>query len=79
MNLKELRTAIFAQTDWAPSQSVEAVSRLNGFINRAYNDVCLEAPFLFFESEVKFATQEDVKEIKDQLNELRQRMAKKEE
>ena len=44
MNLKELRTAIFAQTDWAPSQSVEAVSRLNGFINRAYNDVCLEAP-----------------------------------
>ena len=59
MNLKELRTAIFAQTDWAPSQSVEAVSRLNGFINRAYNDVCLEAPFLFFESEVKFATQED--------------------
>tara|TARA_Y100001973_G_C5201522_1_gene338087 strand:- start:1586 stop:3340 length:1755 start_codon:yes stop_codon:yes gene_type:complete len=59
MNLKELRTAIFAQTDWAPSQSTEAVSRLNGFINRAYNDVCLEAPFLFFESEVKFATQED--------------------
>ena len=59
MNLKELRTAIFAQTDWAPSQSTEAVSRLNGFINRAYNDVCLEAPFLFFESEVKFATQKD--------------------
>ena len=65
MNLKDLRTAIFAQTDWAPSQSVEAVARLNGFINRAYNDVCLEAPFLFFESQVKFATQVDVKSASD--------------
>ena len=59
MNLKDLRTAIFSQTDWAPTQSTEAITRLNGFINRAYNDVCLEAPFLFFESEVKFATQKD--------------------
>jgi len=59
VNLKDLRTAIFHQTDWAPTQSTEAVKRLNGFINRAYNDVCLEAPFLFFESQVKFATQID--------------------
>lgn len=65
MNLKDLRTAIFAQTDWAPTQSVEAVERLNGFINRAYNDVCLEAPFLFFESQVKFATQVDVTSASD--------------
>ena len=42
MNLKDLRTAIFSQTDWAPTQSTEAITRLNGFINRAYNDVCLE-------------------------------------
>ena len=59
MNLKDIRNALFSQTDWAPTQSAEAVARLNGFINRAYNDVCLEAPFMFFESQVKFATQPD--------------------
>ena len=59
MNLKDIRIALFSQTDWAPSQSAEAITRVNGFINRAYNDVCLEAPFLFFESQVKFATQVD--------------------
>jgi len=59
LNLKDIRNALFSQTDWAPTQSTEAVARVNGFINRAYNDVCLEAPFLFFESEVKFATQVD--------------------
>ncbi len=59
MNLKDIRNALFSQTDWAPTQSPEAVTRVNDFINRAYNDVCLEAPFLFFESQVKFATQVD--------------------
>lgn len=59
MNLKDIRNALFSQTDWAPTQSAEAVARLDGFINRAYNDVCLEAPFMFFESRVKFATQPD--------------------
>lgn len=59
MNLKDIRNALFSQTDWAPTQSTEAVARVNDFINRAYNDVCLEAPFLFFESQVKFATQVD--------------------
>jgi hypothetical protein len=65
MNLKELRTAIFSQTDWAPTQSAEAVTRLNGFINRAYNDISLEAPFLFFESMVKFATQVDAASLQN--------------
>tara|TARA_S200002703_G_scaffold158192_1_gene167919 strand:+ start:6339 stop:8099 length:1761 start_codon:yes stop_codon:yes gene_type:complete len=59
LNLKDIRNALFSQTDWAPTQSPEAVTRVNDFINRAYNDVCLEAPFLFFESQVKFATQVD--------------------
>jgi hypothetical protein len=59
MNLKDIRTALFSQTDWAPTQSEEAVKRVNEFINRAYNDVCLEAPFMFFESQVRFATQVD--------------------
>ena len=65
MNLKEIRTALFDQTDWGPTQSVEAIARVNNFINRAYNDICLEAPFLFFESEVKLATQPDAASLLD--------------
>jgi hypothetical protein len=60
MNLKEIRDAMFAQADWAPTQSSEATSRVNSFINRAYNVLALEAPFLFFESKVHLATEPDV-------------------
>ena len=60
MNLKEIRDAMFAQADWAPTQSSEAISRANSFINRAYNQLALEAPFLFFESKVHLATEPDV-------------------
>jgi hypothetical protein len=60
MNLKEIRDAMFAQADWAPTQSSEATSRVNNFINRAYNQLALEAPFLFFESKVHLATEPDV-------------------
>ena len=51
---------MFAQADWAPTQSSEAISRANSFINRAYNQLALEAPFLFFESKVHLATEPDV-------------------
>ena len=44
MNLKEIRNAMFAQADWAPTQSSEAISRANSFINRAYNQLALESP-----------------------------------
>jgi len=60
MNLAEIRTRIFNQIDWAPTTSSEAVTRTNGFINRAYEQLCLEAPFCFFESEVKLSTLPDV-------------------
>ena len=33
MNLTEIRAAMFAQADWSPEQSEEAVGRINGFIN----------------------------------------------
>lgn len=59
MNLGEMRAAIFAQADWGPKQSTEAKSRANEFINRAYNLLSLEAPFLFFEDELHIATQKD--------------------
>ena len=60
MNLKEIRDAMFAQADYSPSSSPEATSRVNGFINRAYNTLALEAPFLFFESKAQLATEPDV-------------------
>ena len=60
MNLKEIRTAMFAQADWSPGQSPEAISRVDGFVNRAYKQLMLEAPFLFFEAEVHLATEPDV-------------------
>ena len=60
MNRGEIRAAIFAQADWEPSPSSAEVTRTNDFINRAMDQVCLEAPFLFHESEVRFATQADV-------------------
>ena len=63
MNLKEIRNAMFAQADWSPDQSPEAASRVNGFINRAYNQLVLEAPFLFFETEAKIATEPDVESL----------------
>jgi len=65
MNLKEIRNAMFAQSDWAPSQSAEAISRSNEFINRAYSQLMLEAPFLFFESEVHLATEPDAASLSD--------------
>ena len=54
---------MFAQADWSPDQSPEAASRVNGFINRAYNQLALEAPFLFFETEAKIATEPDVESL----------------
>ena len=52
---------MFAQADYSPSSSPEAITRVNGFINRAYNTLALEAPFLFFESKVGLVTEPDVK------------------
>jgi len=51
---------MFAQADYSPSSSPEAISRVNSFINRAYNQLALEAPFLFFETELTMAVEPDV-------------------
>ena len=51
---------MFAQADYSPNSSPEAISRVNSFINRAYNQLALEAPFLFFETEVSMAVEPDV-------------------
>ena len=59
MNLKDIRTAIFSQADWAPTQSTDAITRVNDFINRAYFQLVEEAPFLFFQKRVSFFTRVD--------------------
>jgi len=59
VNLLDLRTRIFAELDWAPTQSPEAIVRFNGFINRAYVAMAQEVPFVFFEDTVRFATLPD--------------------
>lgn len=58
-NLKGIREAMFNQADWAPKQSGVAVTRANEFINRAYNQIAQDAPFLFFEDEVRWPVHED--------------------
>ena len=60
MNLGELRQIVFDQLDWAPTASAEAIARFNRFVQRATDILCLEAPFLFFETELHFATEADV-------------------
>lgn len=50
---------MFSQADWAPKQSLDAKTRVNEFINRAYFQLTQEAPFLFFEKRVGFATLPD--------------------
>lgn len=56
---------MFAQADYSPNSSPEAISRVNGFINRAYKQLSLEAPFMFFESKVQLATEPDSKSLSD--------------
>jgi hypothetical protein len=60
-NLAGIRSAIFSQADWAPSNSPVAEDRVDEFINRAYFRMSEEAPFLFFESEIRMAIDPDVK------------------
>jgi len=60
VNLKDIREAVFNQADWSPHKSTEAKSRLNRFINRAYNLISLESPFLFFEEILNITTEPDV-------------------
>jgi hypothetical protein len=51
---------MYAQADYGPKNSKGSDERMTKFINRAYNLIALEAPFLFFEDILRFATQPDV-------------------
>jgi hypothetical protein len=65
MNLGTLRTRVFAQADWQPSQSTSAKTRVNEFINRAIEQIALEAPQLFFTEDLSFRCQPDVSPASD--------------
>lgn len=56
-SLIDLRQNLFDQVDWDPAASNEGVRRANVFIDRAVQQISLDAPFLFHESEVRFRTQ----------------------
>ena len=60
MNLGDVRDRVFSQVDWAPTQSADALARVDAFINRAYYQLAIDAPFLFFQDRLKVVTQADV-------------------
>ena len=57
MNRADIRQAVFDQIDWQPDTSEQLEAKLNRFINRAYLQLALEAPYLFFEDKVSFRSQ----------------------
>lgn len=60
MNLSDIRDRVFSQVDWAPTQSADALARVDAFINRAYYQLAIDAPFLFFQDRLLVVTQADV-------------------
>jgi hypothetical protein len=45
--------------DWNPDRSTSFLAKIDRMINRAYQHLSLEAPFLFFEDECRILTQQD--------------------
>ena len=60
MNLSDIRQGLFDQVDWQPETATVTVDKINRFINRAYQQIANEVPYLFFEGKYSFATQADV-------------------
>lgn len=59
MNLGDIRSRILEQVDWSPDQSTSFQQKVDRLINRAYQQLSLEAPYLFFEDEIRVITQPD--------------------
>tara|TARA_R110000824_G_scaffold66842_2_gene173248 strand:- start:5328 stop:6809 length:1482 start_codon:yes stop_codon:yes gene_type:complete len=59
MNKGEIRRRVLEQVDWQPDQSASFKAKVDRLINRAYQTMSLEAPFLFFEEECRIITQSD--------------------
>jgi len=63
MNLGDVRKRVLEQLDWQPTQSADFVSLVDRLINRSYQTLCREAPYLFWEQKVRFATQADTSSV----------------
>ena len=59
MNKGDIRTRVLEQVDWQPDQSASFKDKIDQMINRAYNHLALEAPFLFFEEQCRVVTEPD--------------------
>ncbi len=59
MNLQDHRQGLIDQVDWDIQSSASGIALIDRFINRALNQVALDAPFLFFEERFMFDTQPD--------------------
>jgi|TARA_R100000084_G_scaffold21758_1_gene7544 hypothetical protein len=68
MNRADIRQAIYDQIDWQPDTSEQAQAKVDRFINRAYLQLALDAPFLFFEDKEYFRTQPTVTSVKTITN-----------
>ncbi len=57
--LADIRASVFARADSDPSGTTKAVDACNLFINQALQQLALDAPFLFWDEQVRLATQTD--------------------
>jgi len=62
MELSSIRTHVLEQMDWVPTQSDDFKAKVNRFVNRAYQFVYEDAPFLL-QSNVTIQTKKDVSAI----------------
>jgi hypothetical protein len=62
MSLVEIRARALEQVDWAPTQSAEFLALFDRMINRAYNALFTDAPFLL-ERDVRIVTQPDARPV----------------
>ena len=65
MNLGDVRKRVLEQLDWQPTQSSDFVALVDRLINRSYQTLSREAPYLFWEQKVRLATQVDTSSVSD--------------
>lgn len=63
MLLIDARNGGFRQVDWAPTQSDDAKTVVNGFINEIVRDIALRCPFGLLETEVTLNTQAPIEPV----------------
>jgi hypothetical protein len=62
MELSSIRTHVLEQMDWVPTQSAEFKAKVNRFVNRAYQFLYEDAPFLL-QSNITIQTKKDVSSL----------------